>query len=120
MEEVLSFFWIVWFTRLELGGSNGGIGFHVNDPSSPFWFCLRVIIHIMIQILSLHPPATALSGSQQCYAKGSYGSHTTSQYISLSFWCPSLLLAWTGCPDAIHIFSVLCLVGWFTLSWLLL
>jgi hypothetical protein len=38
MEEVLSFFWLIWFTMLEIGGSNGGIGFHVNDPSSPFWF----------------------------------------------------------------------------------
>jgi hypothetical protein len=27
MEEVLTFFWLVWFTRLELGGSNGGTGF---------------------------------------------------------------------------------------------
>jgi hypothetical protein len=27
MEEVFSFFWLVWFTRLELGGTNGGIGF---------------------------------------------------------------------------------------------
>jgi hypothetical protein len=46
MEEALSFFWLIWFTRLELGGSNGGTGFHVNDPSSPFWFWLRVRIHI--------------------------------------------------------------------------
>jgi hypothetical protein len=35
MEEALSFFWLVWFTRMELGGSNGGIRFCVNDPSSP-------------------------------------------------------------------------------------
>jgi hypothetical protein len=27
MEEAFSFFWLVWFTRLELGGSNGGTGF---------------------------------------------------------------------------------------------
>jgi hypothetical protein len=38
MEEVISFFGLVWFTRMELGGSNGGSGFHVNDLSSPFWF----------------------------------------------------------------------------------
>jgi hypothetical protein len=55
---------------------------------------------------------TTLSGSQQCYAKGSYGSHTTSPYLSLSFQCPSLLATWTGCPDTVHIFSVLCSVGW--------
>jgi hypothetical protein len=36
MEEEFSFFWIVWFTKLELGGSNGGTGFRVNDSSSPF------------------------------------------------------------------------------------
>jgi hypothetical protein len=55
---------------------------------------------------------TALSGSEKCHAKGSYGSHTTSQYLSLSFRCPSLLAAWTGCPDTIHIFSVLYSMGW--------
>jgi hypothetical protein len=33
-------------------------------------------------------------------------------YLSLSFRCPSLLVAWTGCPDTVHIFSVLCSVGW--------
>jgi hypothetical protein len=38
MEEALSFFWLISFTGLELGGSNGGTGFCVNDPSSPFWF----------------------------------------------------------------------------------
>jgi hypothetical protein len=46
MEEELSFFWLIWFTGLELGGSNGGTGFRINDPSSPFWFWLRVRIHI--------------------------------------------------------------------------
>jgi hypothetical protein len=66
----------------------------------------------LIQRLSLRPPTTALSGSQQFYAKGSYGSRTTNQYISLSFWCPSLLTAWTGCHDIVHIFSVLCSMGW--------
>jgi hypothetical protein len=66
----------------------------------------------LIQRLSLRPPTTALSDSQQCYAKGSYGSCTTSQYLSLSFWCPSFLVAWTGCPDTVHIFSVLCSMGW--------
>jgi hypothetical protein len=55
---------------------------------------------------------TALSDNQQCYAKGSYGSHTTSRYLSLSFQCPSFLVAWTGCPDTVHLFSVLCSVGW--------
>ena len=42
MEEALSFFWLIWFIRLELGGSNDGTGFHVNDLSSPLWFWLRV------------------------------------------------------------------------------
>jgi hypothetical protein len=55
---------------------------------------------------------TILIDSQQCYAKGSYGSRTTSWYLSLSFWCPSLLAAWTGCLDTVHIFSVLFSVGW--------
>jgi hypothetical protein len=53
-----------------------------------------------------------LSDNQQCYAKGSYGSHTTSWYLSLSFHCPSLLVAWNGFPDTIHILSALCSVGW--------
>jgi hypothetical protein len=55
---------------------------------------------------------TALSGNRQCYARGSYGSHTTSQYLSLFFWCSSLLADWTGFPVAVHIFSVLCSVFW--------
>jgi hypothetical protein len=46
MEEVLSFFWLIWFTRIEIGGSNGGTGFHVNGLYSPFYFWLRVIIYI--------------------------------------------------------------------------
>jgi hypothetical protein len=46
MEEALSFFWLIWFTRLELGGSNSGNGFHVNDMYSPFWFWLIVRIYI--------------------------------------------------------------------------
>jgi hypothetical protein len=66
----------------------------------------------LIQRLSLRPPMTALSDSQQFYAKGSYGSRTTSQYLSLSFRCPSLLVASTGCPDTVHIFSILCSMGW--------
>jgi hypothetical protein len=36
IEDAFSFFWLVWFTRMELGGGNGGIGFCVNDLSSPF------------------------------------------------------------------------------------
>jgi hypothetical protein len=46
MKEALSFFWLIWFTKLELGGSTGGIEFRVNDPSSPFWFWLGVRICI--------------------------------------------------------------------------
>ena len=42
MKEVLSFFWLVYFTKLELGGSNGGTRFRINDPSSPLWLWLRV------------------------------------------------------------------------------
>jgi hypothetical protein len=60
------------------------------------------ILHL-IQRLSLWPPMTALSGSQHCYAKGSYGSHTTSRYLSLSFRCPSLFTAWTGFPNIVHL-----------------
>jgi hypothetical protein len=41
-----SFFWLIWFTRLELGGSNGGTGFAFNDPSSHLGFYLRVRICI--------------------------------------------------------------------------
>jgi hypothetical protein len=37
MEEALIFLWLLWFTKLELGGRNGSTGFHVNDPYSPFW-----------------------------------------------------------------------------------
>jgi hypothetical protein len=55
---------------------------------------------------------TALSDNQQCYAKGSYGSRTTSRYISLSFWCPYLLAAWTDFTDTVHIFFVLFSMGW--------
>jgi hypothetical protein len=66
----------------------------------------------LFQRLSLRPPVTALSGSQQCYAKGSYGSQPTSQYLSLTFRCTSLLAAWTGFPDTVHLFSILCLGGW--------
>jgi hypothetical protein len=38
MEEAFSFFWIVCFIGMELGGSNGGTGFRVNDFSSLIWF----------------------------------------------------------------------------------
>jgi hypothetical protein len=38
MKEVLTFFWLIWFTGLDLGGSNGGTGFCINDLSPPFWF----------------------------------------------------------------------------------
>ena len=55
---------------------------------------------------------TTLSDNQQCYAKGSYGSHTTSRYLSLSFWCPSLPSSWTSCLDTVHILFVLFYVGW--------
>jgi hypothetical protein len=33
-------------------------------------------------------------------------------YLSLSFWCPSFLAAWTGCHEVVCLFSVLCFVGW--------
>jgi hypothetical protein len=46
MEEALSFFWLIRFTKLELGGRNGGTGFHINDTYSPFWFYLRFKTHI--------------------------------------------------------------------------
>jgi hypothetical protein len=41
MEEAFSFFWLIWFIKLELGGSSGVTGFRVNDQSSPFWLWLR-------------------------------------------------------------------------------
>jgi hypothetical protein len=66
----------------------------------------------LIQRLSLQSAATALIENQQCYAKGSYGSRTTSWYPSLSFRCPSFLAAWNGFPNIFHLFSVLCSVGW--------
>jgi hypothetical protein len=31
MKKVLAFLWLVWFTGLELGGSNGSTGFCIND-----------------------------------------------------------------------------------------
>jgi hypothetical protein len=46
MEEALSFFWLVWFTKMELGGRNGDTGFRIDDPYSPFCFYLRVGIRI--------------------------------------------------------------------------
>jgi hypothetical protein len=55
---------------------------------------------------------TSLNNSQQCYAKGSDGSRTTSRYLSLSFQCPSFLAAWTSCLDTINICSILCSMGW--------
>jgi hypothetical protein len=55
---------------------------------------------------------TSLSDGQHYYAKGSYGSRTTSWCLSLSFWCPSFLTSWIGCPDTDHLFSVICFVGW--------
>jgi hypothetical protein len=38
MKEVLAFLWLIRFTGMDLGGSNGGTGFHVNDPSPLLWF----------------------------------------------------------------------------------
>jgi hypothetical protein len=55
---------------------------------------------------------TALSSNQQCYARGSYGSRTTSWYLSSSSHCPSLLADWNGCLEVAHIFSVLFFTGW--------
>jgi hypothetical protein len=38
MKKVIAFLWLVWFTRLEIGGNNGSIGFYINDslPLSGF------------------------------------------------------------------------------------
>jgi hypothetical protein len=66
----------------------------------------------MIQRFSPQPPMTALSENQQCYARGSYGSRTTSRYLSVSFRFPSLLAAWTGCPKVVCLFSFLFSMGW--------
>jgi hypothetical protein len=66
----------------------------------------------LIQRLSPQPPMTSSSDNDQCYSRGSYGSHTTSWYLYLSFWCPSFLAGWTGCPKATHIFFVLCSMSW--------
>jgi hypothetical protein len=59
----------------------------------------------MIQRLSPQPPMIALRENQQYYSRGFYGSRTTSQYLSFSFWCPSLIMGLTGCPDVFHIES---------------
>jgi hypothetical protein len=44
----------------------------------------------VIQRLSPQPPMTSLRGIQQCYSRGSYGTHTTFECLSLSSHCPSL------------------------------
>jgi hypothetical protein len=36
MKVALSFFWLIWFIKMDIGGSNGGTGFYINDLSSPF------------------------------------------------------------------------------------
>jgi hypothetical protein len=36
MKEGLTFVWLVWFTALHLGGSNGGTDFNVDYPSPRF------------------------------------------------------------------------------------
>jgi hypothetical protein len=38
MKEALAFLWLIKFIGLDLGGSNGGTRFHVNDPYPLFWF----------------------------------------------------------------------------------
>jgi hypothetical protein len=55
---------------------------------------------------------TTLSGIQQCYAKGSYGSHTTSRYLCLYLWCPYFLVAWIGCTNSFHSLFSLFSMGW--------
>jgi len=55
---------------------------------------------------------TALSDNQKCYAMRSYGIRATTQYLYLSFQCPSFLVAWTGCPEAVCLFSFLFSTGW--------
>jgi hypothetical protein len=65
----------------------------------------------LIHSLSPHPQTTSLSGNQQCYSMGSYGSRTTSRCLCLSFRCPSLLAAWNGFHETFHIFFVLCYAG---------
>jgi hypothetical protein len=66
----------------------------------------------MIQRILFWPPMTALRDNKQCYAKGSYGSHTTSWYLSLSLRCHFFLVAWTGCPDIFHLFSCCSSMSW--------
>ena len=46
MKEALVFLWLIRFTRMDLGGRNGGTRFCVNDQSPFFWLWLRVRIHI--------------------------------------------------------------------------
>ena len=79
---------------------------------SPFQIMTQIRKPHLIERSSPQPPVVSSSNIQQFYARGPYWSRTTSRYPSLSFWCPSLLVAWTGCPDTIHIFSVLYYVGW--------
>jgi hypothetical protein len=38
MKEALAFLLLIGFTGLDLGGSNGGTRFNVNDLSPLFWF----------------------------------------------------------------------------------
>jgi hypothetical protein len=53
MEKVLTFLWLIWFTGMDLGGSNGSIGFCINYPCPPFWFWLRVEARIWFRYFHL-------------------------------------------------------------------
>jgi hypothetical protein len=60
---------------------------------------------------SARPRVTAWSDILQCCAKGFYGIHTIFSCPSLSSHYPSCVVAWTGCPESGHLFSVPCLCG---------
>jgi hypothetical protein len=61
---------------------------------------------------STRPPTTASSDIHRCYARGFYGIHTISYYLSSSSHQPSLFTASTGCSEGLHPCFVLCYVGW--------
>jgi hypothetical protein len=112
MEKSHSFFWLVWFTRLELGGRNVALG-------------SVSMIHLpLFGSDSKSEPASDseafTSATNDFFEKKStvlcqwllWKSH----HFPISFFVfPVSFFAcmdWTGCPDTFHLFSVLCSMGW--------
>jgi hypothetical protein len=67
----------------------------------------------LIERSSPQPPVISSSNIQQFYARGPYGSRTTSRYPSLSFWCPPLLrgLDWFSWGSMSILFPLFCGLG---------